>query len=180
MLVRFAIISGAAVGLAVAVPQLAPGLMALIEPDEPTVTAAPVEAARRAEPERPRPERPRSLTITANTSGHFNVEARIAGRNVDLMVDTGATTVALNETTARRLGIRPSRSDFSRPISTANGVIRAAPVKLRAVALGGIHIRNVEAVVLPAEALPINLLGMSFLGRLSHFEIAGDRLVLTQ
>ena len=94
------------------------------------------------------------------------------------MVDTGATSVAINEATARRLGIRPRLADYSLPISTANGIIHAAPVILRSVSVDGIRVRDVRAVVVRGEVLPVNLLGMSFLGRLSRFEIAGDRLVL--
>ncbi len=96
------------------------------------------------------------------------------------MVDTGATTVAINEETARWLGIRPRQADYRLPISTANGMIRAAPVVLRSVTVSGIQVRDVEAVVVRGDVLRVNLLGMSFFSRLSRFEIAGDRLVLAR
>ena len=48
------------------------------------------------------------------------------------------------------------------------------------VRLGNVALRDVTAVIVPGNALPVDLLGMSFLGRLSKFEIAGGQLVLTQ
>lgn len=95
-----------------------------------------------------------------------------------MMVDTGATTVALTEATARRLGIRPARTDFRYPVATANGTVMVALVELGDVRVGGITVRDVAATVVPGDALRTNLLGMSFLGRLSRFEMAGDQLVL--
>jgi aspartyl protease family protein len=96
------------------------------------------------------------------------------------MVDTGATAVALSAESARRLGIRPPQSAFRMPIDTANGIAYAAPVKLGEVRIGNVSVRNVEAIVVPGDALSINLLGMTFLSRLSRFEVAGGQLVLTQ
>ena len=60
------------------------------------------------------------------------------------------------------------------------GVVMAARVNLREVRVGSVVLRDVTAVVVPGDALPVNLLGMSFLGRLSRFEIAGSQLVLSQ
>jgi aspartyl protease family protein len=104
----------------------------------------------------------------------------VNGRTLAMLVDTGATTVALNAASARRLGIYLSRADYTEAISTANGLVAAAPVRLSEIRLGGISVRNVPAVVLPGEVLTVNLLGMSFLSRLSRFEIADGRLVLEQ
>ncbi len=53
-----------------------------------------------------------------------------------------------------------------------------AMVELAEVRVGGITVRDVAATVVPGDALRTNLLGMSFLGRLSRFEMAGDQLVL--
>ena len=93
----------------------------------------------------------------ADSSGHFLVEARIKGRVVSAMVDTGATTVALSEATARRLGIFPARAAFNRQVATANGIVEAASVTLPDVRVGNIVVRNVEALVIPGESLGIDL-----------------------
>ena len=65
-------------------------------------------------------------------------------------------------------------------VTTANGKVRAAPVKLAMVEIGGVTVRNVEGLVMPDESLSENLLGMSFLSRLRRFEFADGRLMLEQ
>jgi aspartyl protease family protein len=74
----------------------------------------------------------------------------------------------------------PAGADFRIPVNTANGMIRAAQVRLAEVRLNGIVVRDVEAMVMPAGRLNGTLLGMSFLRRLGGMEFAQGRLVLTQ
>jgi aspartyl protease family protein len=107
----------------------------------------------------------RSLVIKAGNGGHFEVEARVDGRRIAFMVDTGASQIALRESDAARLGLRPSSRDYTIKINTANGVGRAALVQLRMVEVGNIVVRDLPALVSPDEALGVNLLGMSFLSR---------------
>ena len=97
---------------------------------------------------------------------------------VKMMVDTGASFIALTDADARALGVKPERSAYTYALSTANGVVRGAQVRLREVRLGEILVRDVEAVVLPAGALRMSLLGTSFLRRLSGYEVQGGRMVL--
>ena len=96
------------------------------------------------------------------------------------MVDTGASLVALNEKSAARFGLRPARGDYTASVSTANGTIKAARARLPLIDLGGLIVRDVDAMVLPDEALSENLLGLSFLSKLKRFEYANGRLVLEQ
>lgn len=122
----------------------------------------------------------RSVTLLKDASGHFQADARVEGRNVSFMVDTGATVIALTENDAARIGIRPYRSDYTTTVSTANGGAKAAPVRLASIEVGGVVVRDVPALVLPNNALSQNLLGMAFLSRLKRFEYANGRLVLEQ
>lgn len=122
----------------------------------------------------------RTLTIEADRAGHFQVEARIEGRRLDFMVDTGASLVVLRETDAATVGIRPTPRDYTATVATANGKIKAAPAKLGRVEVGGITVYDVPALVLPDEVLSQNLLGVSFLSRLKRYEYADGRLVLEQ
>jgi aspartyl protease family protein len=122
----------------------------------------------------------RSLSIPRDARGHFQTEGRIDGQRIGFMVDTGASVVALNEKSAARFGFRPSRSDYNATVSTANGTIKAARTRLAMVELGGLVVRDVDAMVLPDEALSENLLGLSFLSKLKRFEYSGGRLVLEQ
>ena len=96
------------------------------------------------------------------------------------MVDTGASVIALTESSAARVGIRPSRNDVNAPVSTANGVVKAARARLDSVDIGGLEVRDVQAMILPDEVLSENLLGLSYLSRLKRFEFAGGKLVLEQ
>jgi clan AA aspartic protease (TIGR02281 family) len=130
----------------------------------------------------PAPETPvnsRSLTIARDSHGHFTVEARVDGRRLEFMVDTGASVIALRESAAARLGVHPTPRDYTVPIQTANGVGRAAPIRLNMVEIGGIVVRDVPALVSPDSALATNLLGMSFLSRVK-FSYDRGKLVLEQ
>jgi aspartyl protease family protein len=122
----------------------------------------------------------RSLSIPRDARGHFQTEGRIDGQRIDFMVDTGASVVALNEKSAARFGLRPSRGDYNATVTTANGTIKAARTRLAMVELGGLVVRDVEAMVLPDEALSENLLGLSFLSKLRRFEYANGKMVLEQ
>ena len=122
----------------------------------------------------------RSISIPRDARGHFQTDGRIEGQRVDFMVDTGASLVALNEKSAARFGLRPSRGDYTATVSTANGTIKAARARLAMIELGGLVVRDVDAMVLPDEALSENLLGLSFLSKLKRFEYANGKLVLEQ
>ena len=107
-------------------------------------------------------------------------EGRIDGQRIGFMVDTGASVIALNETSAARFGLRPSRGDYNATVTTANGTIKAARTRLAMVDVGGLVVRDVDAMVLPDEALSENLLGLSFLSKLKRFEYANGQMVLEQ
>ncbi|WP_156180340.1 TIGR02281 family clan AA aspartic protease [Bradyrhizobium sp. LTSPM299] len=122
----------------------------------------------------------RTLSIPQDPRGHFATDGRIDGQRIDFMVDTGASLVALNETAAARFGVRPTPGDYTSRITTANGTIKAARTHIAMIELGGLIVRDVDALVLPDEALSENLLGLSFLSKLKRFEYANGKLVLEQ
>jgi len=122
----------------------------------------------------------RSLMVDSDRQGHFQVEARVDGRFIDFVVDTGASLVVLRESSAAIAGIRPQPRDYTATAVTANGKIKAAPAKIDRIEIGGITVFNVPAMVLPDEALSKNLLGVSFLSRLRRYEYANGRLLLEQ
>lgn len=120
----------------------------------------------------------RLLTVHADYRGHYIVHPSIDSYRVKMMVDTGASLIALTDADARALGVRPDRAAYTIELGTANGVVRGARTMLREVRLGDILVRDVEAVVLPAGALSVSLLGTSFLRRLRGYEVQGGRMVL--
>lgn len=120
-----------------------------------------------------------SVTLLSDRLGHFQTNVQIDGRYIDFLVDTGASSVALRESEAARLGIHPKATDYTVLMQTANGIGRAARVRLNRVELKGITIYDVQAVVVPDSALSTNLLGMSFLSRVKWTHEHG-KLVLEQ
>src|SRR3954454_5037365 len=100
----------------------------------------------------------RSLNIPRDGRGHFQTEGRIEGQRIGFMVDTGASVVALNETSAARFGLRPSPGDYNATDSTANGTIKAAGTRIAMLVGVGLIVRAALAKTLHDEALAENLL----------------------
>jgi aspartyl protease family protein len=118
--------------------------------------------------------------IAADQQGQFFADVEIDGKSLHMLVDTGASSVALSYDDAAAAGIFPLPADYKFPVSTANGIARVAHVKLRNVRLGPLLVQDVEAVVGERGALGSSLLGMTFLSRLSRIEAASGALVLCQ
>jgi aspartyl protease family protein len=121
-----------------------------------------------------------TVRLTADDRGHFTTQAHVNGRPIDVMVDTGATAVALTWNDARAAGIHMRESDFTQAVNTANGVAYVAPVTLDTISIGDILVRDVRAVVARPEQLHVTLLGMSFLKKLERVDMRGRELVLGQ
>jgi aspartyl protease family protein len=122
----------------------------------------------------------RTVVIPRDGRGHFQVDARIDGKQLGFMVDTGASVIALTATDARRLGLHPMQREFTAEVKTANGIVHAAPAQLDRVEIDGVSVRDVAALIMPDEALSENLLGLSFLSKLRRFEYSNGKLVLEQ
>ncbi|WP_417787221.1 retropepsin-like aspartic protease family protein [Stutzerimonas xanthomarina] len=120
-----------------------------------------------AEPER------RQLSIAQGQGGHYWVAGSINGQPVQFLVDTGATSVAINEIQARRLGIDYRVDGRQIVVGTASGTAKAWRVNLSSVKVGAIDVLGVEAVVVEGGSPTDALLGMSFLGRVSWREDQG-------
>ena len=144
-------------------------------------TAVAMASARRAVPPQPKQDTSsyRTVKIEAGRGGHYFIDARVDGRNIDFVVDTGASKMVLRESSAAKLGIFPRPSEYTGRSSTANGVAKFAPVRLNRVEINGITVYDVEAAVMPDSALDVNLLGMTFLSRVKFSQDHG-RLVLEQ
>jgi aspartyl protease family protein len=136
--------------------------------------------AHQAAPVEPPPHNLDSVVVPPDAMGHFRVEGRIDGQIVQFVVDTGASVIALTSEDAASLGIHPAVVDFRVLVKTANGTVHAAPVHLNMVEVGNLMMRDVAAMVLPDRALSDNLLGLSFLSRLRHFEYTDGKMVLEQ
>lgn len=119
-----------------------------------------------------------TVILTPDTNGHFVASGSINGAAVRFLLDTGATMVAMNVEEARRAGVNylAGERGYSQ---TANGVTAIYRVKLAEVSLGDITLRDIDGIVHENSALPVVLLGMSFLGKL-EMRRTGESLTLTK
>ncbi len=122
----------------------------------------------------------RTFEIPMARNGQYVTEARLNGRDVTMLVDTGASAIVLPEGIARDIGIFLQPSDYTKPVKTANGIAKAATATLRELRLGPIRLKDVDVMVLEEGLLTTPLLGMSALGRLERFHISNDTLILEQ
>lgn len=120
---------------------------------------------------------PATTVLRADAQGHFITQGQINGGTVSMLVDTGASYVALSSAEALRLGIdyRKGTRGYSQ---TANGVVPVYRVYLDSVKVGDITLNQIEASV-HENSLPVVLLGMSFLNR-TEMRREGDLLTLAK
>ncbi len=117
-----------------------------------------------------------AVVLERNRYGHYNVTGKINGGEVEFMLDTGATTVSVPTSIAKRLRLERGPAV---PVSTANGTVIMYMTRLDSVQLGDIELRNVKANINPHVKSDEVLLGMSFLKHL-EFTQRGDTLILRQ
>ncbi len=122
--------------------------------------------------------RTKAVTRIRPRQGMYYVDGAIDGKPLAFIVDTGATWVSLNANQARELGLDPARG-LPAKVATANGTVLIRRLRLERVRAGGIELRNVEAAIMPGDAPPVALLGMSFLSRV-HMVREGQVLLLEQ
>lgn len=118
-----------------------------------------------------------SITLSADGRGHFATTGSVNGSSIAFLVDTGASTVTLPASDAKRMGI-DYRSGQMVGASTANGVIPAWRVTFNTVRVGNISLYQVEGLVVESS-MPAALLGMSFLNR-TDMKREGQLMTLTQ
>ena len=118
------------------------------------------------------------VELTAGAYGHYKANARINGRAIDVLVDTGASFVALTYEDAERAGIFVTDADFKYQSRTANGFARIALVDIDRISIDDIEVRNVRASVHQPGMLHVTLLGMSFLSKLERAEMRSGRMIL--
>ena len=117
----------------------------------------------------------RETRIPMAIDGHFWVDAKVNGRDVKVLVDSGATTTTIDRQTAKAAGIEISsrRDQFVR---TGNGVVRVATGSADELTVGGITRKDVALQI--ADNDDLNVLGMNYLSTLSRWSVEGRWLVL--
>ena len=164
--------SGIAAGLAAGyvyradLPGIASDLISQVAPQGTTLTVPEPVATERL------------VRLRRQPGGHFVARALINGEALQLVIDTGATTIVLKPADAEQIGIDTRSLTYDVPVQTANGSAFAAPIKLQSVLIGPVGLANIEALVAKPGTLDQSLLGMSFLSRLKSYEFSGDFLTL--
>lgn len=115
------------------------------------------------------------VVMLADTRGHFIQQGQINGKPVSVMIDTGASTIALGQAQAQQLGLDYRNGQPVR-MNTANGTVQGWRLQLDSVRLGSVQVSGIEAVVTP-QPMPYVLLGNNFL---NHFQMTRtpDQMVL--
>ncbi len=118
-----------------------------------------------------------SVSLTADSRGHFAAAGSLNGYPVTFLVDTGATSIAINADEARRMGLNYKATQPG-GVSTAAGVVPAWRVVFNTVKVGSITLNQVDGLVVES-GLNVPLLGMSFLNRM-EMKRDGQTMTLTQ
>jgi aspartyl protease family protein len=118
-----------------------------------------------------------AMVLSRAGDGHFYANARIDTRDYPMLVDTGASVVALTGEDARNIGLDWDPGALAPVARGASGPVFGVPVVLDSIAVGDFEARGVQAIIVP-EGLPVSLLGQSFLSHVARVEISGDELTL--
>lgn len=119
-----------------------------------------------------------AVSIRKSLNGHFDAAGNVNGANVNFLIDTGATTIALSHADALRVGFSERDLNYTLIINTANGQARAAPVRIDNVSIGSINRTGLRAMVAEPGKLEQSLLGMNFISSLTAFEMRKGEVIL--
>ena len=148
--------------------------------------ATEIVSAQQAPAEMDKPETPKTgfdghadiVRIPRRANGHYYADIQLNRRSVEVLVDTGASILALRDSDAAAAGLYPAHRDFVHSISTANGTTKAAKMMVEEVEIGPLIVRNTEVFILPDESLSISLLGMNVLSELGSITFDQSELVI--
>jgi aspartyl protease family protein len=158
---------GALIGLSLPVHRAAAPALAAVS----TPAAAPARHSAEAEPQYMGETR-----LELMPDRHFYTNAMVNGQPVRFVVDTGASTVALTEADAQRIGIPFSTAEFQVIGTGASGPVRGKLLDFESVSIDGKDVRAVHGAVL--EGLDVSLLGQTYLSRIGSVQMSGDSMTL--
>lgn len=118
-----------------------------------------------------------SVSFRSSNDNHFYINTIINGENIKFMVDTGASDVTITPSIARKIGIDVDSLQYNKVYSTANGKVQGASIIIDKMEISGINFYNIKASVNKVE-MSAPLLGMSFMNKLSKYEVHQDTLTI--
>ena len=117
------------------------------------------------------------MMVERQRDGHFWIMTQINGKNLPMMVDTGASMVVLSKQDARRMGIKLDELRFTGSSSTANGRVAFARTRLDSFKIGHLNFNNF-VVTVNGGAMQGSLLGLDALDQFTSYEMRGDMMIL--
>lgn len=161
-------------GIALTMPQA--GLSSFLEADE--TGPLPADNSNAEEPAETAGAWAQEITLDRESDGHFYTQVEVEGQSTRMLIDTGASIIALSGKDASALGLHWNSDDI-RPVGRgANGPVYGTQITLTSVTLGGFEANNIQAMIIP-KGLDISLLGQSFLSKIGRVEISGDQMLLS-
>lgn len=120
---------------------------------------------------------PGEALLSRSRDSHFYADADIDGTTIRVMVDSGASVVALTRADAEAIGIDVDRLPVAGMAQTAGGQVPMRVTMLDSIDIDGVEVRRVQAAVIDAD-MGVSLLGQSYLSRLSTVNVEGDTMTL--
>lgn len=118
-----------------------------------------------------------TIEIRRQDDGHYWLQVDVNGKPVRFMIDSGATTTAVNADTANEAGIEVDSSGYPVVLSTANGRVTAQRGVIKSLIIGD-HVINQHPVVVSETFGETNVLGMNFLDTMKRWKVEGNIMTL--
>jgi len=119
-----------------------------------------------------------AIRILMGEDGHFHVDSKVNGHNVNFMIDSGATTSMMSQVEARAASVAVDETGFPVAIETANGMTTMRRAQIATLKVGGIERQDHAILVSSSTTDDVNLLGMNFLSSLKGWRVEGREMVL--
>ncbi|HWI88280.1 MAG TPA: TIGR02281 family clan AA aspartic protease [Sphingomicrobium sp.] len=117
-----------------------------------------------------------TIILQRSENGHFYAEVEVNGVPIRMLVDTGASGIALSRDDARAVGIATSIGMNDVVGEGAGGSVHGDFVTIDRITLGSKSVEQMPALVLNGGEQ--SLLGQSFLKQFASVEIHGDTMTL--
>ena len=117
-----------------------------------------------------------SIELSRDSNGYFYADVKINGAPLHMLVDTGASGIALSRSDAQMAGIATSIGMNEVVGEGADGAVRGQQVVLQSVTMGDKTVEGLPAIILNSGGQ--SLLGQSFLSKFASVHIEGDRMIL--
>jgi len=118
-----------------------------------------------------------TIQVRRQDDGHYWLLVDVNDNPVRFMIDSGATTTAINATTAKETGVDVDANGYPIILSTANGRVTAQRGRVQSLKIGS-HALPQHQVVISESFGDVNVLGMNFLDSMKRWKVEGNVMTL--